>query len=508
MSRLQRVGALYEASARLSASAHSMALFAAGDPDGALLQKHIQTVMRMQLADDVPIVNELIAIARVVRWRDLVQPTPDRFDHDSDQILSSVQRLSFQLEAMLDPAGGAACSQLVESVRVGIGRRHIPTAELLLESLREGGTEGCVLTIAATGARQRFSAWLEAEELQVPVHSVGSLMGIAVAAYGYFVGPPSLFGTRVTTAPRCVEQSFIIPSWCHDRKVPRTEVSAFATGGLNPRVQVFTVGESEAVPEADGSDDEEMTPQPVWTRPATRSSVGDDEVLAKEVHLAGGVTMWLDRDGDSIRTLDPDESLGHRVELRPVASIRTGSFLVYREGETESDALLRLAYQELGARSELVRSRQSEWKRVLKERLRDIGTTEATRQLRALGVEAAAQVRAWASDTVVRPRSDGDFQQLLAWLGAGVGEHFEAANQLRSARLRAANRVTRALETALGKADMQKLEDQGELMVELDLDGFAAMTAGKVLAVSPHECAIPRHDLRIARRGGTSQWLE
>jgi hypothetical protein len=89
-----------------------------------------------------------------------------------------------------------------------------------------------------------------------------------------------------------------------------------------------------------------------------------------------------------------------------------------------------------------------------------------------------------------------------------MSEHLEMANILRSARLRAANRVTRALELALGKADMDRLQAQGELMVELDIEGFAAMTAGRVLAISPHEVAVPRHDLRIPHRGGSSQWLE
>ena len=507
MSRFRRVADLYTASAQLSANDASVSLVIVADPLGAILDRRMQELARLELGEEVPLVDELLAIGRLVRWRNLVQPTPARFDHDVDAFRESITTLRFRISAMLDPESGAVTESLATAALDALAARHTPAAGLLLDSLREVDGEGCIVVAQSAGAQQRIALWIAEEGFVVPVHSVGSLMAADVHETGYFVGPPTLFGSRVVAAPRCVEMTFILPSWCRDRSVPHSAMSGYATGALRPKAHVFTVGD-EPEPELEAIAIDPIVPQAIWLRHNTGSAVGPDEVLAREVYLAGGMMIYLDKDGDSIRTLDPDEPPGHRVELRPVPAISVGSVLVLRHGETESAALLRLAFQELGPAADTIRARQESWKSALTAKLDSTGSTEASRQLRELGVSAAGQVRAWVALTVVRPRMDLDFRLLLTWLGLADAAYWDPALQLRRARMRAVKRVTKALEDSLAQADMARLSADGVITVELGIEGFAAMTAARVLAISPTETAVHHHDVRIPQSRGVKQWLE
>jgi hypothetical protein len=216
----------------------------------------------------------------------------------------------------------------------------------------------------------------------------------------------------------------------------------------------------------------------------------------------------LDLEGESIRTLDPTRPAGARVEMSDVASVAPGTYLVLREGQTESAPLYARALTRLGAQAETVERSQSGWKTALRQQLATRGPSEVVRSLRALGVEAAAQAPVWTAQTLARPRSEVDFGILLRWLGLPREPYSQHADLVRKARYQALVDVREALEVALGRADLHDLEQAGFLRLDLDLEGFAGIVATRVLAISPHLDVVARSELRIPKGDASARWLE
>jgi hypothetical protein len=286
-----------------------------------------------------------------------------------------------------------------------------------------------------------------------------------------------------------------------------TEFSADAIGGIRPRTRTHKIGDDAFIPDRLRRVEDQLKPAPAWVRPKFRLPVGGDEVHARRVLLCGGLSIMLDLEGETIRTLDPDRPAGGRVRMRDVEDVDSGTYLVLREGQTESEPLYARALARLAARADAVERSQTEWKSALRERLH-AGSAEVTRSLRALGVKAAAQAPAWTARTLARPNSDADFEILLRWLGVPLEPFREHANLVRRARSQAVVDVKEALEAALGDADMRGLERVGFLKLDLELEGFAGIVATRVLALSPHLDVVARSELRIPREDTRARWLE
>src|SRR5205814_7139352 len=111
----------------------------------------------------------------------------------------------------------------------------------------------------------------------------------------------------------------------------------------------------------------------VWRRTKPRLPTSEDEVNARQVLLCGGLSIMLDLEGDSIRTLDPNRPAGHRVEMRDVATVGPGTYLVLREGQTESGPLYTRALARLATQAESVEKSQSGWKAALRQQLQVLG---------------------------------------------------------------------------------------------------------------------------------------
>jgi hypothetical protein len=218
--------------------------------------------------------------------------------------------------------------------------------------------------------------------------------------------------------------------------------------------------------------------------------------------------MWLDQDGGWIRILDPLQPAGDRVHLRDERTVAAGTFLILREGATESDALYARSIALLGPSASSVSDSQAAWKSALASKLRILGQHAVVKALECEGVRAASRAPFWTAPTVVRPQADSDFIRLLGWLGLNPEVVVPNANRLRKARSQAATRVREALEDALDRTDLDYLLSQGHVRLDLDLEGFAGIIATRVLAVSPHQHLVPRNDVRIASPDRTAKWLE
>jgi hypothetical protein len=385
-----------------------------------------------------------------------------------------------------------------------------PLGEFLLQSLNEVGGAGVIVVLNGARAAAGTRSWLQESGTAVTVLVVGDREKADHEIYdkAYMIGAPPVFGATAFGAPRARSLAYLFPSWIQDRRLPTSNFSSYAEGGITLRTQLHRIGQEAFIPERLRNVEDHLVPEPVWRQIKPRLPAGEDEAQARRVLLSGGLSIMLDLEGDSIRTLGPAQPAGDRIGMRDVANVGPGTYLVLREGQTESEPLYTRALTRLAADAGSVANSQSGWKASLQEQLQALGPAEVVRRLRAQGVRAAARAPAWTAQTLARPQNDDDFAILLRWLRLPAEPYRRHADMLRRARSQASADVRDALETALGDADMNALQQAGILRLDLDLEGFAGIVATRVLAISPYLDVVPRAELRIPREDASARWLE
>ncbi|URN13210.1 hypothetical protein LUW77_21825 [Streptomyces radiopugnans] len=383
-----------------------------------------------------------------------------------------------------------------------------PTGELLLQSITEIGAADCVVILASTRAAQGTRDWFTELDLRAHVASDSQHPQLAVHDTAYYIGPPSLFRASATASPRARNITYMFGSWVRDRRIPRLRLTDFAEGTPALRIRTFQVGDQPALLSEPHPVVPDLRPEPVWTPPPPDRVARPDNVMARQILLGGGLSIMLDTNGELIRTLNPAQPVGERVELRRVADLVPGAYLVLREGETGRDALYERTMQLLGDHSAAVEATQNEWKSALQRRLTSLGRSEVVDALRRAGLKAARQAAAWTERTVARPQRDEDFLLLLRWLELEPDRYTGNAGLLRRRRSQAMADIREELEQALADADMHRLEREGCLRIAPSGTGFAGITAARVLAIAPYEVPVHKHAVRVPRDDRSARWLE
>jgi hypothetical protein len=507
MTRLADIGNLYAASGSMGVAGGAIGLFAIADSAGERLDRAVRELGREVNLGTVDVLGELFAAVRRLRWRLATEPFPSEHDPSRAELFAGLANLTTRCRLMVGSETRWILDDLLQGATAASGAATPPIGEFLLRSLREDVSGDCVVILSARRAAEGVRSWFRELDIAVPVLVDRERAGLEVHRAAYLIGAPPVFSPAVFGAPRARELAFLFPSWVQDRTLPMTEFSVDAIGSIRPRTRTHKIGDDAFIPDRLRCVEDQLRPEPAWVRPKFRLPVGGDEVHARRVLLCGGLSIMLDLEGDTIRTLDPGRPVGGRVRMRDVEDVDSGTYLVLREGQTESEPLYARALARLAARADAVERSQTEWKSALRERLH-VGSAEVTRSLRALGVKAAAQAPAWTARTLARPNSDADFEILLRWLGVPLEPFREHANLVRRARSQAVVDVKEALEAALGDADMRELERVGFLRLDLELEGFAGIVATRVLALSPHLDVVPRSELRIPREDTRARWLE
>jgi hypothetical protein len=505
MSRLAQITDRYQAAALVAAGATELLVVA--DETGAYLDVALKRLVSRLRLEDPEVWQDVLAVARQVRWRLATDPTPALFHADGDEILQALVSVCQRRKLASD----LATQQLLDDLAVraeAAYRSERPVGAVLLESLADLGYESCIVVAASSRAHDSIRRWFADLGLAVPVLR-GSLRDWAgVVEQAYAIGSPSLFSPSLLTAPRARSISYVLPSWVQDRSLPNSSFSDVAEGAIRPRKRIFKVGQEPVLDAPPPVVEDELMPQPVWSRHTAVRAPGHDEVLARKVLLAGGLAIMLDQDGEHIRNLYPEQPAGERVELGDVSTIAIGSYLVLREGLTQSVTLYDQALELLGQRGPQAKASQEEWKRALERQLDRIGNTAVVSSLRRAGVRRADRAVAWTDTTMVRPQDDHDFELLLEWLNLPKQPHFELATALRRARLQASQDVREILEDAVSTANLDELQHDGFLRMELELPGFRSIIATRVLAISPHLEPVARREVRVPFEDWSARWLE
>lgn len=504
MSRIDRLNQRYAASANLVHT--GVEVVAVKDPAGARFNAAVRRLIALFKDEGGAYVEDLVGAAKTLRWRQITQPQPVAFNpslpHLAREVAKRAELLrgAFEDQGLLDEL--AAAADLVASSDPVVGT-------VLLRSIEEVGAGSIVVIAGSKAAAAGLKSWLH--EHDVLLRTIGELeRNESQRDQAYVVGPPRFYRSSLVTAPVTSEVSFLLPAWFGDRSVPRSAIAAYAVGAIRIEARVFLEGDT-AEPGSDPSDEpedaNEYLPQPVWGNPRNGDrEPTSEEVKARKVLLCGNLAMWLD-DGERIRSLDPEQPAGERVTYTEVAAVRTGTYLLLRQGQTERDALYQAAIAHL-ARGAVIDEAQRAWKYLLAERIQEAGYRETVKQLRTAGVKAADRARAWANPALIRPASDQDFERLLQWLGIPTQPTFGYASTLRRTLYQVSAEIGKLLEAAVSSADLSELETAGRIRLDVEAEGFRGILATRVLAVSPFTEIVSRHDARVPFEDRSGQWLE
>lgn len=505
MSRIEALNRRYAASSSLIR--HGVEILAVGDPAGARLSAACRQLL-LRVGEDGPgLWDDLLGSVKSLRWRLTAHPQPIEFNpalrEGAAEVFRQTRRLRGAVteEALLDELAAAA---------EGVTAQDPVLGGILLRSVQEVGADDCVVVAANASAKAAMSEWLQ--PVGINVLTVSSLQHMKLEVeQSYAVGPPRFFGPSLVTAPMTDSVSFLMPSWFRDRQIPHSVFIAYAEGAIRVKARLFVEGDLTE-PAFEGKDEEdfeeEFLPQPVWGSPRSPDREPlSDEVEARKLLLSGNRGLWLDN-GERIRTLDPGQPLGERVVYTDVETVRVGTYLLLREGETEHEALYEAALDRLADRSLEVAATQRAWKQGLQRRLKQMGRSRVERELRSVGVKTVERAPAWSQPNLVRPQSDQDFEKLLQWLDLPVQPSFGNATLLRREIYRTIAQIREQLEAAVSAADLSALERDGQLSIDVESAGFRGILAARVIAICPHAEIIPRNEVRVPFEDWSGQWLE
>lgn len=505
MSRIHDVVALYSASRAVAEG--GVSLFAVGDPAGAHLNAVIRRALRTLGEERGDVWTNLLQAANALRWRRMTQPQPSAFQPVQGQIVEALQRETERLRGVV---GDELLLDELEAAARTVAQTDSPVGTVLLESILEVGAEGCVVVACNGSARVGLRSWLEGYGVVVLIPS--ELRDLKVdTEQGYVVAPPAFVPSSIVMAPATREITFVVPAWFGNRSVHSSVLGPHSEGRISIDVTVHELGDTTEPAGATAGDtgiEDTYVPQPIWSgRVSADREPGTGEVEAWKVLLGGGLALWLD-DGERIRSLEPRQPKGDRVEYSAVSDVVPGTYLVLREGETERGVMYEQARRSLGPRADGVLISQDRWKKALQDRLKELGAKQAATELSARGVRSARQVRAWADPRLICPQRDADFAVLLDWLGEPLQPAYANAMTLRHAVYKASAELRRELEAAVGRADLAALEQDGFLRLDIPREGFHGMIVTRVLARSPYTEIVPRTQIRVPIVDRSVQWLD
>ncbi|WP_156367656.1 hypothetical protein [Arthrobacter sp. Leaf69] len=445
-----------------------------------------------------------------LRWHWSQSPGEIRLNLRFGEFLESLERDILRLELMSSNAERIqSVRQLVDKLR---SETTAPMAEVLADYLKDGVGTNIAVVLPRNYLVEQYRANLRSAFPGTQILGRTEVKGITPVDQIIYLGAPVLFGSGAWRSPRSEEQVFIMPSWISKPSLPSSELQvAF----MNPYTRAVVHRETGTLDlETAGQGDDEVGADFYLEGPRARATEDDsvplhvDEVWAREVTLSGGHSTLLDVEGEQVRTIDPQGRLGERVKLTDVEEVNVGTYLVVREGASDSDILRELTLQKLGSNGASTLNLHSQWKSLLSLQLRRHGERWVRSRLLHAGMRTIPRVEAWSLDGTFGPRSDTDFKLLMQWLGLDPGDFLDARNQLRSAQSKTTQGIRRQLEAKLSQADMQVLLVQGSLRMNSEISGLASMLACEVLAVSPNVFRVKKHECRSLKLESRYLWLE
>jgi hypothetical protein len=226
----------------------------------------------------------------------------------------------------------------------------------------------------------------------------------------------------------------------------------------------------------------------------------EGQELCRQFALANGKQVFVQIDGGdldfvNVVSVDSQNQLT-QSEISP-RSIGVGNFVVLREGQSDSEALLLQAASNLGNRYAEIEENQQVWKSTLQASIDKNSLGKLSRDLVDLGLKSENRIRDWVKPSLRRPLRDEDFRILLKYLGLNINKYYESATLLRRTILQAAMEFRHQLEKAINDIPVENLLTEGTVVIKAPVNGIANLFVSRIVGVSPIEVYVDRQKIRI-----------
>lgn len=234
----------------------------------------------------------------------------------------------------------------------------------------------------------------------------------------------------------------------------------------------------------------------------------ESQELCRQFALANGKQVFVQIDGGdldfvNVVAVDNQNQLT-QSEIAP-RSVGVGNFVILREGQSDSEALLLQAASNLGDKYVVIVSNQQVWKSTLQAAIDKNGISKISKDLVNLGLKSENRIRDWTNPSLRRPLRDEDFQILLKYLGLNVNTYFESATLLRRTILKVAMEFRHQLEEAINDIPVKNLVTDGTAVINAPVSGIANLFVSRIVGVAPFEVYVDRQKIRIPFEGDISQ---
>lgn len=403
---------------------------------------------------------------------------------DLDQLNRRKDKLTF-----VYPAEAIQLGVVLDHLTVLVDCADSPYAQWLSDSVRQHGTDGALLlrNTKLFGAVERHLFKFPYTK-QLTLLSSSQLTRDNVFGTIYVVGAAKWFPPYVFEAPRARQIHIACYSWITDSPqkprsfvaaaVPSTELDpdeetadeTFDAGDLLPVVDWNSIRQHASSPETSNQLD---------SVEAMLALLESDAAVFLEAS-PGSTVLALDLDAD-----DPKE----RLDRIDVKDVRIGTYLLLRTTGGGDYVVAEADKHFLKDQAEHLRAAQRHWKTLLLEEVKRTSPLHVSLRLLDLGSSRADEVnvRNYISARSIRTREPEDFAAIMRLVGLGdrADEYWDMMGQIDRAHRLAGFRIRRQLIRQLEHLDLNQLERTGKLDITLpDLEG-GALTAFRVVDVSP-----------------------
>ena len=499
--KLREVNRIYDSVHNLFTTDHGLRTVRYIDSDLARYAKTILKIRHLKSTGaDMNPLDEVITFHSSLKNALTIDPF---YPKKHDQLLDDIQRI---------PLGDVANGQelvyfekLMEMAKDLISRQFVPGLDLL-EKMIEVNKNSILVTFL------RETTHVKAEESFSDKFGRGvrfdsqSRRSEQSFDMNVIFGPLHWYSESVISNPKGLEINSISAAHIAFKPPELISFPNWFNYGKKPKVSGIDAPMLLIQDDSEGSREDHVMELPIYWARNNSSTVKTQEgqELCRQFALANGKQVFIQIDGGdldfvNVVAVDSQNRLT-QSEISP-RSVGVGNFVVLREGQSDSEALLIQAASNLGSRYPEIEKNQKIWKSSLQAAIDKQGLKKVSRDLVDLGLKSENRLRDWINPNLRRPLRDEDFRILLKYLGLEINTFYESATLLRRTILKVAMEFRNQLEKAINDISVKNLLNDGTVVIKAPVSGIANLFISRMVGVSPIEVYVDSQKIRIPFEG-------
>ena len=343
----------------------------------------------------------------------------------------------------------------------------------------------------------------------------------------YCVGPAKWFQNYVFSAARSSSIHLFCFNWVKDRRSIPNPFRVGTTEVTSPKSTKNVKSEFIRLIDTSRSEDEsieaeDLVPDINISRVKKRISESMDsedfaqEVQAKLFVLEGDALVMLEAESYSKNlVIDPlywhDDNEGAEATVSKIltSEIEPGMFVLIRSGGG-GDYIEPIADDILGEKAYVLRTLQTEWKTLLKMKVKALGVDAAIEDLKRNGSEKAGYInlRNWMSDRSIKTRDYSDFEALMNFIDLGdrCEELWNAAEMIHGAHRKAGFTIRKELIEKISQTSLKDIQKSGRAEFKIGSSNEGSMLVLRVKKIVAEPFTVPESSVGKILEGSEDLW--